>query len=123
MAKWTEEQKLKAKEAYKKRMEENDKVIEDAVEKDQKVLVEDKDINKFEKHDGPPPVNDWNDRPLSLNYDNKIQSMKNAIKILPPNMIVNGRHKVENIQAICGFSVSEQMMDEAYEGFVHQPYN
>lgn len=80
------------------------------------------EINKFEKHDGEPPSEDWSGRSMGMNYSNKIQSMKNAVKILPPNMVINGRHRKENIQAICGFMVSDEMMDEVYKDFVHPEY-
>lgn len=107
--KWTEEQKQAAREAYKART---------ATADVQPLTTE--SIQKFEKHDETPaPKNEWEERTLGLDYENKIQSMKNAIKILPPNMIINGRHRIENIQAICGFMVTDEMMDEAYKNFSH----
>lgn len=51
---------------------------------------------------------------MKMNYSSKIDSMRNAIKILPPNLKVNDRHLSKNIGAICGFKVTEEMIDEAY---------
>lgn len=80
-------------------------------------------INKFEQNDtAPEPTNNWSSRPLAMDDEFKIISMKNAIKILPPNMIIEGRHRKENVQAICGFMVTDKMMDEAYEGYTHPSY-
>jgi hypothetical protein len=43
--------------------------------------------------------------------------MTNAIKILPPNLIVEGRHAKQNIEAICGFKISDEMMEEVYSKY------
>lgn len=82
-------------------------------------------IQKFEKHDEtPPPVNDYEGNSnMRMNYEFKLISMTNAIKILPPNLIKNGRHSRENVQAICGFMVDEEMMDAVYKDFKHEVYN
>ena len=63
---------------------------------------------------------EYESRPMAMDYEFKILSMKNAIKILPPNMLKDGRHLPENIQAICGFMVTPEMLDLAYEGFTHE---
>jgi hypothetical protein len=70
-------------------------------------------IQKLEGFNGEelPPVQD-NTR---MNDWDKLASIRNAIKILPPNLIVDGRHLASNIEAICGFKVSEEMLDAAYE--------
>jgi hypothetical protein len=73
-------------------------------------------INKLEAHSGDTVTTIEDYKGISMGYDDKIQSMRNAIAILPPNMIREGRHSVENIQAICGFQVTEDMLDSAYEG-------
>ena len=52
---------------------------------------------------------------LSMNDEDKMQSIRNAIMILPPNMIVDGRHTIENISAVCGFKVTQEQWDSAYE--------
>lgn len=57
---------------------------------------------------------------MKMDYATKIQSMKNAIVILPPNFVVNGRHTRQNVEAVCGFKISEEMMDEAYQGYSHE---
>ena len=49
-----------------------------------------------------------------MGYEDKIQSMRNAIDILPPNLVVDNKHIIGNIEAICGFKVSQEMLDSAY---------
>ncbi len=78
-----------------------------------------KTIHKMEAFNGdiaPEVVNDQ----MKMTLADKLISMKNAATILPPNFIVNGRHTRENIQAIVGFLVSEEMMDELYLTFSHR---
>lgn len=72
-------------------------------------------INKIEKHSGDveTPIEEYSIK--SLTYDDRIQSMVNTIRILPPNMTVDGKHTIENIQALVGFPVDEEMIDEAYK--------
>ena len=50
-----------------------------------------------------------------MNDLDKLASMQNALKILPPNLLQDGRHSPENVQAICGFPVTEEMLNAAYE--------
>jgi len=57
-------------------------------------------------------MNDWR-------TDDKVRSIINTIKILPPNMIRDGRHKIENIQALNVFRVTDELVDKAYENFSH----
>lgn len=72
-------------------------------------------IQKTETFNGEEPFDPDPQAGIKMKYDDKIQSMKNAIAILPPNMVdKDGRHLRENIQAICGFMVDEQMIKEAY---------
>mgnify|MGYP005870233915 CR=1 FL=1 len=57
---------------------------------------------------------------LQMGYNDKIISMRNAIKILNPKLIdkETGRHEIHNVAAICGFKgVTEEMMDDAYKLF------
>jgi hypothetical protein len=77
-------------------------------------------IMRVEAGEMPHEVRPGND--LLMDEEMKIQSMKNAIAILPPNYVVNGRHSVKNIEALCGFKISEEMMDKAYEGITHEGY-
>ena len=49
-----------------------------------------------------------------MGYEDKIQSMRNAIDILPPNLVVDNKHVIGNVEAICGFKVSQEMLDSAY---------
>jgi hypothetical protein len=51
-------------------------------------------------------------------YEDRIFSARNAAKILPPNLLVDGRHTPENISALCGFNVVN-MMDDIYADLVH----
>lgn len=51
----------------------------------------------------------------------KLRSMQNAIKILPPNYLdKDGRHSITNIQAIVGFPVTTDMMNEVYRNVEHR---
>lgn len=52
---------------------------------------------------------------LKMQYEDKIASVQNACKILPPNLLVDGKHVPKNVSAICGFLVTEEMIDRAYE--------
>jgi hypothetical protein len=85
------------------------------------IKPEGKSINKVEKFNNEVPSTIESYNGLRMGEDDKIQSMRNAIKILPPNMIVDGRHLKENIEAVCGFKVLDEMMDAAYEGIAHEP--
>lgn len=76
-------------------------------------------INRVEVFNGEVETTPDENRGIKMTAEDKITSMRNAAKILPPNMIENGRHIKENIQAICGFIVDEDMMDEMYTGFNH----
>jgi hypothetical protein len=80
---------------------------------------EGKSINRIEAHSGEVASTIESYNGLKMDESDKVQSMVNAIKILPPNMIVKGRHLKENVEAICGFKVDDEMMDEAYKGIVH----
>ena len=74
-----------------------------------------KSINKVEDFNGESETKPYDDNKLRLNDLDKLTSAKNAIKILPPNLVVEGRHTKENIGAICGFIVTEEMMELLYE--------
>lgn len=75
-----------------------------------------KSLNKVETFNGegePEPTGG-----LQMGYQDKLVSMRNAIKILNPKLInpKTGRHEIHNVAAICGFKgVTEEMMDDAYE--------
>jgi len=72
-------------------------------------------LNKVESFNGeaePEPQGG-----LKMGHQDKIVSMRNAIKILNPKLInpETKRHELHNVAAICGFKgVTEEMMDEAY---------
>lgn len=71
-------------------------------------------IQRVETVNGETPAIPREKNNLEMDYESKIQSMKNACAILPPNMIVDGRHTLENVEAICGFKATHEMMDEVY---------
>jgi hypothetical protein len=77
-------------------------------------------LNKMETFNGErtPEVKDG----LSMDDEHKMQSMVNAIKVLPPNFVKDGRHSIENVQAIAGFKVSPEMMDNLYSKHKHVGY-
>lgn len=77
-------------------------------------------INKIETFNGDVETTPYEERAMAMKFDDKIQSMRNAIAILPPNMVKEGRHDKANVQAICGFIVTDEMMDMAYEGIIHE---
>ncbi len=72
-------------------------------------------IQRTERFNNEEPAQQKEDRNLRMSYDDKLVSAKNACKILPPNLTVDGRHVSENISAICGFLVDSEMIDEIYK--------
>ena len=74
--------------------------------------AEGKSINKVETFNGEKEVEQRSN--MRMDSRHKILSARNAVKILPPNMVVDGRHLAKNVSAICGFIVSEKMLDEVY---------
>ena len=79
-----------------------------------------KSINKVEAHTAEEASTVESYNGIKMGLSDKINSMRNAIKILPPNMIKEGRHSKSNIEAICGFKIDEDMMDQVYIDFVHE---
>jgi hypothetical protein len=75
-------------------------------------------INRVELGEVEPEVRE--DSNMKMGFEDKIISMTNAVKILPPNFIKDGRHKKEDVQAICGFIVTDEMMDDVYANFTHE---
>ncbi len=117
MAKWTDEAKAEAKRKYAERIAKLDLIVEEFCISDSPKECEVEATKPVEKVEEDTPNG------MRMDYDTKIQSMTNAVKILPPNMIKDGRHLRENIQAICGFMVSDEMMDEVYKEYTHPEYN
>jgi hypothetical protein len=75
-------------------------------------------IQRVEEFNGevePEPLDN-----LKMAYEDKLASARNAIAILPPNLIKDGRHARENVQAICGFLIDEEFMDDLYKDFTHE---
>ena len=52
---------------------------------------------------------------MIMDKEGLFQSMKNAIMILPPNLLVNGRHTIENISSLVGYRITESQWDRLYE--------
>jgi len=96
--------------------------IEDLENKINKKGIKGSSINKVESFNGESELEPREEAGFRLTAADKIVSAKNAAKILPPNLIVEGRHTKENISAICGFQVDDDMMDEIYLDLVHEPY-
>ena len=73
-------------------------------------------INKVEGYNGElePAVRPTSG--LQMSHADKIHSARNAVKILNPKLIVDGRHLPSNVAAICGFPVDEGFLDEVYAG-------
>jgi len=45
----------------------------------------------------------------------KLISIGNAIAILPPNLMIDGKHTKENISAIVGFKITDEQWKQAYD--------
>jgi hypothetical protein len=70
---------------------------------------------KVEEHYGEKVPEQRKETNIKMDDYYKLQSVKNACKILPPNRIVDGRHDLEDVSAICGFKVSDEMLDAVYQ--------
>ena len=96
---------------------EMDKIIFDLLK--QVEVLNDRVLKRYKQQEATinnvENVQPYEDTKLRLNLADKIQSAKNATAILPPNLIVDGRHSKENIGAICGFIVDNDMWDMIYE--------
>lgn len=72
-------------------------------------------INKTEEHMGGEPETQQ-EKKMKMGEEMKMQSMKNAIAILPPNLLDDeGRHSIINIGRICGFRPTLEMYDQVYQ--------
>lgn len=118
---WTDEERKAASEKAKARLAANKETTAETKEEVVAPVVnEAPSINKVEDFNRETPTNIEEYNRLKLDEEDKIQSMLNTIKILPPNMIRDGRHLKENVQAICGFMVTEELMDKVYANFKHE---
>ena len=106
MAKWSEERKQAASEAMKARLASKEPVKEEIAVEAPVVPVEE-------------PIEREGSLGFLMSREDRIQSMLNAVKILPPNLIKDGRHTKENVQALNCFTVTDAMMDEVYRDFQH----
>lgn len=71
-------------------------------------------IHKVELGEVSTPVEEYSGM-MRMDYSDKLISMRNAIAILPPNLMVDEKHTPENIGAICGFIVTEDMYADLYK--------
>jgi hypothetical protein len=113
-SKWTQEQKDAAKIAYAEK-------IARVKEGKEVKLVDNNLLQKVEQFNGEE-VPERIDKPTGMTVwedEDKVNSIVNTIKILPPNMIRDGRHTIENIQAINVFRVTPELIDAAYNIFQH----
>lgn len=77
-------------------------------------------LHKVEDFNGETvPVREERTGMGNWSEEDKINSILNTIKILPPNMISNGRHRLENIQALNVFPITEELVDKVYSNFSH----
>ena len=104
---WTEERKQKAREAYQNRVNFLHKT---------EICNDEYPVEKDEEEENRDGLG------FKMSYEEKLQSMLNAIKILPPNMIKDGRHLKENVQALNCFKVTDAMMEEVYQTYTHPEY-
>lgn len=120
MAKWTEERKEAARIAYQEKMKSKEEVkVEEPKTEPTNTL------NKVESFNGetvPPPEENESGLGFRMSLDDKVYSMLNTVKVLPPNLIKDGRHSKENIQALNCFVVTDEMMDLLYKDFKHEPF-
>jgi len=114
MPKWTDEQKAAAKIKYAEKMEKV-KIDNDA----SNFLT---NVEKFNGETVPQPEEREGSLGWRMSFEDKVYSMINTAKVLPPNMIKNGRHLKENIQALNCFIVTDEMMDALYKDFKHEPF-
>ena len=82
---------------------------------EEKVFRKVKSIHHVEDFNGDVAPAPRENNKLKMDLQDKLVSVKNACAILPPNLKVNGRHDVTNVSAICGFVVTEDMLDYVYE--------
>jgi hypothetical protein len=121
MAAWSEERKLKAKEAYKERVESIQEIV---LEPTTEAKIFDKNLlQKVEVYNNEE-VPEYRERNNLENWneDDKISSIVNTITFLPSNMLKDGRHKIENVQAINCFRVTQDLMDKAYANYEHDDF-
>jgi len=114
MAKWTEQQKQAAKDRY---AEKSNKTIAETVQESLLTKVE-----TFNGETVPEHVEKEGSIGFRMSLEEKVQSMINTAKILPPNMIKEGRHLKVNIQALNCFHITDEMMDLLYKDFKHEPF-
>lgn len=77
-------------------------------------------INKTEAFNGDAtPEREPTESQLKMTYEENIQNIRNIIRILPPNLVYKGRHSYTNIRALGGPHLTDEMIDEAYEGITH----
>lgn len=73
-----------------------------------------KDIQRVEGFNGEQAPEPESNSMLRMGREDKLQSMINACRVLPPNYKIDGRHSAKNVQALCGFVVTDEMLDDVY---------
>jgi hypothetical protein len=122
MAKWTEEQKLAAKEAYALKMENAAKERTETKENEEYKNSMNY-LHKVEEFNGEEiPESQETSLGFRMNREEKLQSVINTLRVLPPSMAVDGRHRKENVQALNCFQVTQEMLDEIYSTHEHDAY-
>ena len=97
-------------------------MIDEALKPYEKLLVKKApSIHKVEEFNGDSiPEQEESSMFKGYTFADKVFSARNAAKILNPRLIVDGRHSAENIKALCGFEISDELMDAIYDGFEHE---
>lgn len=52
---------------------------------------------------------------LNMDDEFRLISIRNAIAILPPNLMIDGKHTKANISAIVGFKITDEQWKQAYD--------
>ena len=84
----------------------------DVIENKGKITVA--SIHKIEDYAGEKEPTFRDADKMKMTHRNMIDSAVNACLVLPPNLIVDGRHTTGNVSALCGFKVDGDLLDEVY---------
>ena len=114
MPKWTQEQKAAAKIKYAEKMEKA------SIDRNPDNFIT--NVEDFNGESLPELEEKEGSLGFRMSFEDKVFSMLNTVKVLPPNLIKNGRHLKDNVQALNCFIVTDAMMDELYKDFKHEPF-
>ena len=91
--------------------------------KKEEVIVPEPSINKIETFNGEVAPEFKEKSGMSAwSEEEMIQSMVNTCRILPSNMMKDGRHSKENIQALNIFRVTDELIDKVYANRYHDDF-